>query len=97
MVNVRVKFTGGMELLIKDKQPELTFSLPSTATMSSLILHIRDTAVQEDQQSLFCKDNTVRPGILVIINETDWEVEDGPNYVLQDNDEIEFISTLHGG
>lgn len=38
-----------------------------------------------------------RPGILVLINDTDWELEDEGKYVLKDGDEIVFISTLHGG
>lgn len=38
-----------------------------------------------------------RPGILVLVNNTDWELEGEGEYVLQNNDEIVFISTLHGG
>jgi len=38
-----------------------------------------------------------RPGILVLINDCDWELEDGLEYVLHDRDTIVFISTLHGG
>lgn len=38
-----------------------------------------------------------RPGILVLINDTDWELEGEGEYFLQDGDEIVFISTLHGG
>lgn len=38
-----------------------------------------------------------RPGILVLINDTDWELEGEGEYKLQDGDEVVFISTLHGG
>jgi ubiquitin related modifier 1 len=38
-----------------------------------------------------------RPGILVLINDTDWELEGEEDYVLQPGDEVVFISTLHGG
>ena len=38
-----------------------------------------------------------RPGVLVLVNDTDWELEGEGEYVLQPNDEIVFISTLHGG
>jgi ubiquitin related modifier 1 len=38
-----------------------------------------------------------RPGILVLINNTDWELCDELEYELEDKDEIVFISTLHGG
>lgn len=38
-----------------------------------------------------------RPGILVLINDADWELEGELEYELRDRDEIVFISTLHGG
>jgi len=39
----------------------------------------------------------VRPGIIVLINDTDWELEGKEEYLIQNNDAIAFISTLHGG
>ncbi|BGP23166.1 Ubiquitin-related modifier 1 [Rhodotorula toruloides] len=50
-----------------------------------------------ERPELFSQGDTVRPGILVLINSTDWELEGELDYVLQDKDEIVFISTLHGG
>ena len=38
-----------------------------------------------------------RPGILVLINDADWELEGEESYELQDGDNILFVSTLHGG
>lgn len=38
-----------------------------------------------------------RPGILVLINEADWELEGEEKYEVQKNDSILFVSTLHGG
>lgn len=38
-----------------------------------------------------------RPGILVLINDADWELEGEGSYELKDNDNIVFVSTLHGG
>ena len=38
-----------------------------------------------------------RPGILVLINEADWELEGENEYELQEKDHIMFVSTLHGG
>uniref|UniRef100_A0A4W6C2T5 Ubiquitin-related modifier 1 n=1 Tax=Lates calcarifer TaxID=8187 RepID=A0A4W6C2T5_LATCA len=40
---------------------------------------------------------TMRPGILVLINDADWELMGELDYQLQDQDNIVFISTLHGG
>ena len=38
-----------------------------------------------------------RPGILVLINDADWELEGGEQYELQADDRVLFVSTLHGG
>lgn len=38
-----------------------------------------------------------RPGILVLINDADWELEGEEEYELQPRDNIVFVSTLHGG
>lgn len=38
-----------------------------------------------------------RAGILVLINDVDWELEGEYEYVILPNDTISFISTLHGG
>lgn len=46
---------------------------------------------------MFVQAGSVRPGIIVMINETDWELEGGLEYRLQENDVIAFVSTLHGG
>lgn len=38
-----------------------------------------------------------RPGIMVLINEVDWELEGEEECELVDGDEVLFVSTLHGG
>lgn len=38
-----------------------------------------------------------RPGILVLINDADWELEGEEKYQIQQGDNILFVSTLHGG
>jgi ubiquitin related modifier 1 len=66
--------------------------------------------MSDKRKELFVKDGTVydslgeerevngrRPGILVLVNEADWEIEGGKGYELNEGDEIAFISTLHGG
>ncbi|POI24575.1 hypothetical protein CIB84_011674 [Bambusicola thoracicus] len=61
-----------------------------------------------------CVSTAVRPGILVLINDADWELmylevtfkaslffflglQGELDYKLQDQDNVLFISTLHGG
>ena len=38
-----------------------------------------------------------RPGILVLINDTDWELTGQLQTTVEDGDTVTFISTLHGG
>ena len=45
---------------------------------------------------VFIEDGTVRPGILVLINDTDWELEGMEEYVIESGDVFTFTSTLHG-
>lgn len=93
---------GGTELLLApphNKQHRL--DIPDTTNghptdMRALIAYIRRELIVE-REELFVEGETVRPGILVLINDGDWELEDELDYKLQDGDHIVFISTLHGG
>ena len=64
--------------------------------MNHLISYIKDNVLKE-RPELFVQGDTVRPGILVLINDTDWELEGEGEYTLCEGDVIVFISTLHGG
>ena len=44
-----------------------------------------------------CKAITRRRGILVLINDRDWELLEGVHTELMVGDKVTFISTLHGG
>jgi ubiquitin related modifier 1 len=87
---VQLVFTGGMELLTKCKTKELKFS----GNIKSLIAEIATTV---DRKDLFVQGESLRPGILVLINDVDWELENQYEYVVKESDTIVFISTLHGG
>jgi len=98
--SVRVEFSGGLELLFSNQKSQKV-EIPTTADdkptdVNYLIHWLRDNLLKE-RSELFVDNDTVRPGILVLINDTDWELEGEGDYVLQNNDEIVFISTLHGG
>ncbi|KAI0657437.1 ubiquitin-like modifier 1 [Cubamyces menziesii] len=64
--------------------------------LAYLIFWLRDNLLKE-REELFIENGTVRPGILVLVNDADWELEGEGEYQLKDGDEIVFISTLHGG
>lgn len=69
-------------------------------TIADLVDHLVTREMKDPVKSrslLVSQDGTVRPGILVLINETDWELEGEAAYVLQEGDKVMFVSTLHGG
>lgn len=67
-------------------------------TLGLLLFWIKDNIlVDKDKCDLFMKGNTVRPGIIVAVNDQDWELLGDLKYQIKNNDNITFISTLHGG
>ncbi|UZJ53915.1 hypothetical protein CBS101457_003235 [Exobasidium rhododendri] len=67
------------------------------ATMRDLVQVVLKELITERHSMLVEPDGSIRPGILILINEADWELEGEMEYELQDRDHICFISTLHGG
>lgn len=95
---VTLEFTGGAELLFGNKKRNNVL-LPlqeSPWTLKLLLQWIKSNMLKEREELFICGDS-VRPGILVLVNETDWELIGELNYVIQPDDNIMFISTLHGG
>ncbi|XP_015586266.1 ubiquitin-related modifier 1 isoform X2 [Cephus cinctus] len=96
-LHVIIEFGGGAELLF-DKQKRHVVNLPADRewTLKLLLFWIRDNLLKE-RPELFLQGDTVRPGILVLVNDADWELLGQGEYRLQKGDTILFISTLHGG
>ncbi|KAI9844116.1 MAG: Ubiquitin- modifier 1 [Sclerophora amabilis] len=70
---------------------------PPPANIAFLVRYLCRHVMRDRRQELFVLDGTVRPGILVLINDADWELEGEEKYELQQGDNILFVSTLHGG
>ena len=97
-LNINLQFSGGAELLVGDiKEHKIMLEENGSKwNIQQLLVWIKDNILQQ-RPELFLKGNTVRPGILVLINDADWLLMDELNYELEENDIITFISTLHGG
>lgn len=96
--SLTLEFRGGAELLFGGiKEHRVTLPESDTQwTVCQLLIWIRDNLLRQ-RTDMFLQGSTVRPGILVLINNTDWELCGELNYCLSDNDTVLFISTLHGG
>ncbi|MED6250614.1 Ubiquitin- modifier 1 [Ataeniobius toweri] len=97
-VAVHLEFGGGAELLFDGvKEHHVTLpSQPEPWDIKQLLVWIQRNLLKE-RPELFVQGDSVRPGILVLINDADWELKGELDYQLQDQDNIVFISTLHGG
>ncbi|KAM0700929.1 hypothetical protein Q7P35_012651 [Cladosporium inversicolor] len=102
-IPIKVEFTGGLELLFSSQRSH-KIALPSTDPTTSqpvnvgfLIDWLCKNLMKDPRQDMFVLEGTVRPGILVLINDADWELEGQDAYELQAGDEVVFVSTLHGG
>lgn len=85
---VTIKFKGGLDLLFSSS---LTLEVES---MKDLIQQLRAKTTRPD---LFADSDSLRPGILCLINDQDWDLTGQMESPLHNNDEVVFISTLHGG
>ncbi|KAF8634368.1 hypothetical protein AX15_000939 [Amanita polypyramis BW_CC] len=95
-IPARVPIDNGTTSSMLSSPADTDHANTKSADVTYLIHYLRDHLLKE-REELFMEDDSVRPGILVLINDTDWELEGEGDYKLQDGDEIVFISTLHGG
>ncbi|KAJ4404588.1 Ubiquitin- modifier 1 [Didymella pomorum] len=99
---IKVEFSGGLELLF-DNQKKYSLSIPNKdesgapSNVGFLVRYLCDKVMKDPRKDMFVLDDAVRPGILVLINEADWELEGEDQYELQKDDHVMFVSTLHGG
>ncbi|KAJ9547907.1 hypothetical protein OSB04_020450 [Centaurea solstitialis] len=95
-----LKCSGGLELLCDSvKIHSINVDLPAEEkklTMKHLLAWVRSNLIKE-RPEMFMKGDTVRPGVLVLVNDCDWELSGQLDTTLEDKDVIVFISTLHGG
>ncbi|KAH6987552.1 hypothetical protein BKA56DRAFT_479371 [Ilyonectria sp. MPI-CAGE-AT-0026] len=94
--------SGGLEMLFSHQRSH-TLTIPAAdkdgraSTIAYLIDYLCDHVMDDSRKDLFVLDNHLRPGILVLINDADWELEGEEAYEVQSGDSILFVSTLHGG
>ena len=102
-LDIIVEFGGGLEVLFTGAK-RLALSLPGDVrTLGELVRWLAGPSgllLARERVSLFSRPGDaggVRPGILVLANDADWELEGGAARPLRAGDVIAFISTLHGG
>lgn len=96
MVVVKVEFLGGLDQVFGGlKTTKINLD---GETIRDLYTYLSKELINNEKDyEMFIQEDTVRPGILVLVNDTDWELEDKEDCVLEDGDLVSFTSTLHGG
>ena len=85
-----------MEILfdkIKEHEIELT---EDKNTIKEVILKMLEK-IKGDSSLFATNEGIIKPGIIVLYNDSDWEIYDKENTKLENKDTVSFISTLHGG
>ena len=96
VLDVSVPFVSDAKVSLLESLIAMLTSISLQPRIAELLVWMRENMVTE-RPELFMKGETVRPGILVLINEVDWELSGMGESELSEGDSIAFISTLHGG
>ncbi|KAI8545231.1 hypothetical protein RHMOL_Rhmol07G0025000 [Rhododendron molle] len=100
-MQLTLEFGGGLELLcdsvkIHNVNVDPLQDGEDKFTMKSLLAWVRTNLIKE-RPEMFMKGDSVRPGVLVLVNDCDWELSGQLDTMLEEKDVVVFISTLHGG
>ncbi|KAK5965666.1 Ubiquitin modifier 1 [Trichostrongylus colubriformis] len=99
-VNVNLEFSGGCEFLVGN-QKRHEVSIPSDedfVTVGEVLSYVKDVMLKDcDRRELLIDEGKIRPGVLVLVNDCDWELLGCEQAELHNGDLVTFISTLHGG
>lgn len=95
-ITINVDFEGGLENDFNAPNG-LKFEIPSGTELHQLPGLLAQKNLDPSKTNRFVSSTgKVLNGILVMINDTDAEIE-GLDYKLQPNDHVTYITTLHGG
>jgi len=95
-MKIKVELGGGLEILF-DKQKNLEINIEKTEVKIKDIILELYSKIKEKKELFSSSDGSIKPGIIVLYNDSDWEIYEKEETKLENNDTLSFISTLHGG
>ncbi|ESR58427.1 ubiquitin-related modifier 1 [Citrus sinensis] len=99
-MQLTLEFGGGLELLCDSVKVHNVDVVPPKGSekliMKDLLSWVGTNLIKE-RPEMFMKGDSVRPGVLVLVNDCDWELSGQLDTTLEEKDVVVFISTLHGG
>jgi ubiquitin related modifier 1 len=89
-INITLEFSGGLDVLFDGKN-ECAVELPlansaaeeKCSTVQRLLEWILGNLLaKSDRSDMLIQRGTVRPGVLVLVNQTDWEILGGVSLII---------------
>lgn len=84
-MKIKVDFNGGLEDLFDKKKNIDVLIEKNEVNVEDLIMTLRKDHLKSKPE-LFVDQGQLKPGILCLINDMDWEIEDKEKTILKDND-----------
>ena len=81
-MKVKIEFSGGLELMFDGKKNidlDMEKKDDKDILLEDVIADLRVNHLKEKEE-LFVQAGTIRPGIIVLVNDTDWELLDNEKY-----------------
>lgn len=95
-MKIKAEFSGGLEIIFQNKTIAIEINKDGEITVSDVVNELKKH-ILERPEFFLTKEGEVRPGILVLVNDADWEIYEKEHTIVSNGDSISFISTLHGG
>lgn len=95
-MEVKLEFCGGAESH-NNGEKIMTMQFPEDTSLRDIFRMLRGGDMLQDVDNLIESEDQVKAGVLVLINDADWELFGCADYIIGKKDRITFISTLHGG
>eukprot|EP00745_Piridium_sociabile_P010131 TRINITY_DN17062_c0_g1_i4.p2 TRINITY_DN17062_c0_g1~~TRINITY_DN17062_c0_g1_i4.p2 ORF type:complete len:109 (-),score=17.09 TRINITY_DN17062_c0_g1_i4:146-472(-) len=95
-MKINVVFSGGLEKAFSSMKNHTVHMDVPVPRVVDLVEELKRLCMKENVD-MFLLGGKVRPGVLVLIDDCDWELMGGEDTHLRDGSVISFISTLHGG
>lgn len=82
-MKLKLLFSGGSEVLFNDKR-EHEVDVPADINVQKLLDWILDNLIKDKKRAeLLITNGEVRPGVLVLVNDTDYEITGGVSFIFK--------------
>ena len=95
-MKIKVELGGGLELLF-DKIKDFEIEINKNECLIKDVIISMLSKIKGNSNLFASPEGIIKPGIIVLYNDADWEIYEKEETKVEDKDTISFISTLHGG